>query len=479
MKFAQPSAIPLWAALLPLFFLLGALAYNVGWVFGDDAVSGSNQLILLASAFFAAGVAAIFGRRFSDLFDGVANNLREAGKAMIILLLIGALSGTWLVSGVIPTLIAYGVDLLDPSYFLVATVLFCSVVSLATGSSWSTSATVGIALMGVGQALGFPAPVVAGAVISGAYFGDKLSPFSDTTNLAPAMAGTDLFTHIRYMTITTVPSYLVTLLFFVGYTLWFPVNDASLSLEWLTALRGTMNLSPWLLLVPVASLGLMLFRVDALVAVAFGAAAGAVAAVVAQPEFVASLAGDSIPQAHAVYAGVMRSLYDAVQIPSSDPLVSQLLASKGMSGMLSTVWLIISAMAFGGVMEAAGFLTRITQALMSLAQSAAGLMGATLATCGLLNITAGDQYLAIVVPGRMFKDAYRERGLAPENLSRSLEDAGTVTSALVPWNTCGAYQSATLGVATGEYFVYAIFNWVSPLMSLAVAAVGFRIRKLK
>jgi NhaC family Na+:H+ antiporter len=323
---------------------------------------------------------------------------------------------------------------------------------------------VGIALMGVGQALGFPAPVVAGAVISGAYFGDKLSPFSDTTNLAPAMAGTDLFTHIRYMTITTVPSYLVTLLFFIGYTLWFPVEEANISLSWLNTLRETMNLTPWLLLVPVASLGLMLFRVDALVAVAFGAAAGAVAALWAQPEFVASLAGEGIPAAHAAYAGIVRALYDTVQVPSTDPIVADLLQSKGMAGMLSTVWLIISAMAFGGVMEAAGFLTRI---------------GATLATCGLINVTAGDQYLAIVVPGRMFKDAYRERGLAPENLSRSLEDAGTVTSALVPWNTCGAYQSATLGVATGEYFVYAIFNWVSPLMSLAVAAVGFRIRKLK
>jgi NhaC family Na+:H+ antiporter len=478
MKFVQPSAIPLWAALLPLFFLLGALAYNVGWVFGDDAVAGSNQLILLASAFFAAGVAAFFGRRFSDLFDGVANNLREAGKAMIILLLIGALSGTWLVSGVIPTLIAFGVDLLDPSYFLVATVLFCSVVSMATGSSWSTSATVGIALMGVGQALGFPAPVVAGAVISGAYFGDKLSPFSDTTNLAPAMAGTDLFTHIRYMTITTVPSYLVTLLFFIGYTLWFPVEEANISLSWLNTLRETMNLTPWLLLVPVASLGLMLFRVDALVAVAFGAAAGAVAALWAQPEFIVSLAGEGIPAAHAAYAGIVRALYDTVQVPSSDPIVADLLQSKGMGGMLSTVWLIISAMAFGGVMEAAGFLTRITQSLVSLAHSAAGLIGATLATCGLINITAGDQYLAIVVPGRMFKDAYRERGLAPENLSRCLEDSGTVTSALVPWNTCGAYQSATLGVATGEYFVYAVFNWVSPIMSWIIALIGFRIRKL-
>jgi NhaC family Na+:H+ antiporter len=479
MKSDFPRPIPLGVALFPLVFLLAALAYNVGWVFGDDSVSGSNQVILLASAFVAAGLASLYGRSFSDLFDGVAQNLREAGKAIVILLCIGALSGTWMVSGVIPTLIAYGVELLHPSYFLVATLLFCSVVSLATGSSWSTSATVGIALMGVGQALGFPAPVVAGAVISGAYFGDKLSPFSDTTNLAPAMAGTDLFTHIRYMLYTTVPSYAVTMLFFVGYTVLYAPDAQPLEMTWVASLNQSIHLSPWLLLVPAASLGLMLFRVDAIVAVAFGALAGAIAALVFQPDFVASLAGEAVAPAHRLYAGTLHALYDTVQIPSEDPLVANLLQSKGMAGMLNTIWLIICAMAFGGVMEAAGFLTRITQSIVALAHSTSGLIASTLATCGLLNLTAGDQYLAIVVPGRMFKDAYRDRGLAPENLSRSLEDAGTVTSALVPWNTCGAYQSATLGVATGEYFVYAVFNWVSPLMSYAVALIGYKIRKLK
>ena len=475
----MPRPIPLGIALVPVVFLMLALAYNVGWVFGDESTSGSIQIILFLSAFVAAGLAALYGRTFTALFDGVAQNLREAGKALVILLLIGALSGAWLVSGIIPTLIYYGLEVLHPSYFLIATLLFCSVVSLSTGSSWSTSATVGIALMGVGQALGFSPGLVAGAVISGAYFGDKMSPFSDTTNLAPAMAGTDLFTHIRHMVITTVPTYLITLTVFGLWGIIDPpavIESQNLALS--ENLHNAVNISPWLLLVPALSLGLILWKVDAIVAIAVGTLGGSVAALIAQPELILHISGEAAWNFSSAYKGIMMVLYGPVNIPSADPILTELLQSNGMEGMMSTIWLIIGAMTFGGVMEAAGFLTRITTALVSMAHTSAGLIGATLATCGLLNVTAADQYLAIVIPGRMFKEAYANRGLAPQNLSRALEDSGTVTSVLVPWNTCGAYQSVTLGVATGDYFAYAIFNWLSPITNFVVALLGYKITKI-
>jgi NhaC family Na+:H+ antiporter len=373
-------------------------------------------------------------------------------------------------------MIYYGLDLINVQFFLPTAVIISALVSLSTGSSWSTTATVGIALMGIGQTIGLNPAIVAGAVISGAYFGDKLSPLSDTTNLAPAMAGTDLFTHIRYMLYTTIPSLIISLILFtiLGWSAGDAAMDAAEIATVQSLLKESFTITPWLFVVPVGVIVLIARKIDALVAISIGIFGGLMMALLFQGSLLESLGSGQFP----MYEVAMRSVYGSIAISSDHPILSDLLSTSGMSGMLGTVWLILSAMAFGGAMEAAGFLATITGAIVSLARGTASLITSTLVACGVLNVTASDQYLAIVVPGRMFKDVYRERGLAPENLSRTLEDSGTVTSVLVPWNTCGAYQSSVLGVATGEYFMYAFFNLISPLMTLVYAWVGIRIKRL-
>jgi NhaC family Na+:H+ antiporter len=467
-------------ALLPVLFLILALAINVR-IFGDSSLDGSNQLILLAAAGVTAGLAALTGVKAQTLWDGIQHNIQDSSKAILILLMVGALAGSWLISGIIPTLIVYGLDLLSPSIFLPATVVVCAVVSLATGSSWATTATVGIALMGVGQSMGFSSAMVAGAVISGAYFGDKMSPFSDTTNLAPAMAGTDLMTHIRYMTLTSGPAIVITLLAFVVLG-W---NGGEGNLDDLTLLtqelQGRMTISPWLMVVPAISIGLIIYKVDAIVAMGIGTMAGLFAAYFFQYDLLVELVLDrlGVDSFHGrhIYQQLFISAYGDTHITMANPLLDDLMQSGGMSGMLGTIWLIICALTFGGTLAASGFLEVITQLFLRMAHSSAGLIIATLVTCGFFNATAADQYLAIVVPGRMFRKAFEDRGLAPENLSRALEDSGTATSVLVPWNTCGAYQYATLHVSAADYAIYAFFNWLSPLINATWALIGFRIRK--
>ena len=467
-------------ALLPVLFLIAALAVNVR-IFGDSSLDGSNQLILLAAAGVTAGLAALTGVKAQTLWDGIQHNIQDSSKAILILLMVGALAGSWLISGIIPTLIVYGLDLLSPSIFLPATVVVCAIVSLATGYSWATTATVGIALMGVGQSMGFSSAMVAGAVISEAYFGDKMSPFSDTTNLAPAMAGTDLMTHIRYMTLTSGPAIVITLLAFVVLG-W---NGGEGNLDDLTLLtqelQGRMTISPWLMVVPAISIGLIIYKVDAIVAMGIGTMAGLFAAYFFQYDLLVELVLDrlGVDSFHGrhIYQQLFISAYGDTHITMANPLLDDLMQSGGMSGMLGTIWLIICALTFGGTLAASGFLEVITQLFLRMAHSSAGLIIATLVTCGFFNATAADQYLAIVVPGRMFRKAFEDRGLAPENLSRALEDSGTATSVLVPWNTCGAYQYATLHVSAADYAIYAIFNWLSPLINATWALIGFRIRK--
>jgi NhaC family Na+:H+ antiporter len=331
--------------------------------------------------------------------------------------------------------------------------------------------------MGIGQSLGIPAGWIAGAVISGAYFGDKMSPVSDTTNIAATMAGAELTDHIRHMIWTSGPAILIAFLVFgIKGLSANEVGDLSQVTQITELLNAKFTISPWLMLVPLASIALIVFKVDALAAMGLGTLAGVLAANLVQPQIIAEIAGHN--GASAWYEGSMQALYGSSQISIDHPVLSELLKGKGMSGMLGTVWLILCALTFGGIMDAAGFLSTLTQALLRFARGTAGLIGATLASCGILNLTASDQYLAIVVPGRMFKKAYEDQGLKPENLSRALEDSGTVTSALVPWNTCGAYQSSVLGVATGDYFMYAIFNWTSPLISMLLALTGWKITKI-
>jgi len=477
-KIIQNKELSLWEALIPLLVLIALLAYNV-YVFGDDALSGSNQFVLL----LGGAVAAIVGFRnkvsYKRMIEEVANNLKSTTGAILILLMVGALAGTWLISGIIPAMIYYGLLILNPTIFLPATVIICAIISIATGSSWTTSATVGIALIGIGGAIGLPLGIVAGAVLSGAYFGDKMSPLSDTTNLAPAMAGAELFDHIRYMALTTVPTIVITLIIFTIIGLTRDVSGATDTAALLTDIKASFNISPWLFLVPIIVIGMIVRKTKPLVALLIGALLGGIFAIIFQPEVVSGLTGASTLDFQSAYKGIMQAITVDTNIPSNNAVLADLFSSSGMAGMLGTIWLIICAMVFGGVMDAIGALARISSALLSLAQSVFGLFASTVASCLAINLTASDQYLAIVVPGKMFSKAYEDRGLAPENLSRTLEDSGTVTSVLVPWNTCGAYQSGVLGVSVFDYFIYAIFNYLSPFMTLTFALFKIKIKMLR
>lgn len=477
-----PKRPSLAMALTPVIFLILALAANVlifTQVYDEDPLAGSNQFILILSGLVAGTMAIRFGKSWTDVFDGVSRSIMDTSKAILILLMIGALAGGWLISGVIPAFVYYGIQILDASYFLPAAVIISAIVSMATGSSWNTTATIGLALMGIGSALGFDPAMTAGAVISGAYFGDKMSPLSDTTNLAPAMAGTDLVSHIKYMTITTVPSILITLVTFTILGLFSESNLEVLASESISvAISNQFHITPWLMIVPAVTLGLIILKVDAVISILTGAVSGGVFAIIFQPDIVAQIAQVDQLTPSSTYLGVLKGLTEGASLGAGDPLLEDLLSTGGMSGMMNTIWLILSAMFFGGAMQSAGFLRRISSAIVSLAKTAGGLISSTIGTGIFLNLTASDQYLAIVIPGKMFKDIYAERGLAPQNLSRSLEDSGTVTSALIPWNTCGAYQSGVLGVATGDYLMYAMFNWLSPMMSILFALTGFKIKHL-
>jgi NhaC family Na+:H+ antiporter len=380
---------------------------------------------------------------------------------------VGALAGTWLVSGIIPAMVYYGLQVLSPGIFLPASVIIAAVISVATGSSWTTSATVGIALVGIGTALGIPTGMIAGAVVSGAYFGDKMSPLSDTTNLAPAMAGTDLFTHIRYMTITTVPSIMITIVVFGIISLNIDTTGTADISGLLNTIKTTFNITPYLFIVPVAVIGLILLKIKPLISLGIGVVLAAVFAFIFQPEILASLASSN-------FRAIVNAIFVDTEIVTDNIKLNELFSAGGMKGMLWTIFLICCAMVFGGTMDAIGALAKITKELLKLASSIFGLFFSTVVSCIGLNAIASDQYLAIVIPGKMFKKAFEDKELAPENLSRTLEDSGTVTSVLIPWNTCGAYQSGVLGVSVADYAIYAIFNWLSPIMTLIFA--GFRIK---
>ncbi|MGB5323022.1 Na+/H+ antiporter NhaC [Lutimonas sp.] len=477
-KIIRNKELNIYEALIPVLALIGMLAYNV-FIYGDDALSGSNQFILLMGGAVAAIVGFFNKVTYKQMIEEVANNIKSTTGALLILLFVGALAGTWLISGVIPTMIFYGLKLLNPTIFLPATVVICAVISIATGSSWTTSATVGIALIGIGGALGIPLGMVAGAVLSGAYFGDKMSPLSDTTNLAPAMAGTDLFTHIRYMAYTTVPTILITLVVFIILGFTFETSGTADTDLILSSIEESFHINGWLFLVPLAVILLIIRKTQPLIALLIGTLLGGAFAIIFQPDIVMKIAGAEQLDFRSAYQGIMNAITVDTAIETNNTELNDLFSSGGMYGMLGTIWLIICAMVFGGVMDAIGALSTISAALLKMAHTVFGLFASTVATCLALNVTASDQYLAIVVPGKMFKKAFEDKNLAPENLSRTLEDSGTVTSVLVPWNTCGAYQSGVLGVSVGEYFVYAIFNWLSPFMTLLFAGLHIKIKELR
>ena len=470
--------LSIWEALLPVVILVGMLFYNVYFAFGDDALSGSNQFILLLGAAVAAIVGFFNKVSYEQMMEEVAKNVKSTTGALLILLMVGSLAGTWLISGIIPTMIYYGLQILNPTIFLAACVVICAIISIATGSSWTTSATVGIALIGIGGALDISLGMTAGAVISGAYFGDKMSPLSDTTNLAPAMAGGDLFSHIKYMAYTTIPTIIITLIIFIilGFTI--DTNGAADTKNLLLDLKSHFNINPLLFIVPILVIVLIIKKTPPLIALLAGTLLGGIFAVIFQPQIVAQIAGSEKLNLISGYKGIMNAITIETSISTDNEVLSKLFKSKGMYGMLGTIWLIVCAMVFGGIMDAIGALARISKALLGLFDNIFGLFASTVASCLALNVTASDQYLAIVVPGRMYAKAFRDKGLAPENLSRTLEDSGTVTSVLVPWNTCGAYQSGVLGVPVMDYFIFAIFNWLSPFMTLIFAAFRIKIKQL-
>ena len=474
---SSSRSIRLSEALFPLIALIVMLAINV-FYFKDASLDGSNQFVLLLGGAVAAIVGFAKGVSYEEMMNAVADNLKSTSSALLILLMVGALSGTWLLSGIIPTMIYYGIQLLNPSIFLLVSVLVCALISVATGSSWTTSATVGIALIGVGNAMGIPMGMTAGAILSGAYFGDKMSPLSDTTNLAAAMAGTDLFTHIRYMLYTTVPTLVITLIVFGILSFNIEPAAAVETASLLNAITESFSITPWLFAVPVLVIALIVRKTPPLAALLIGTLGGAVAALLFQPELIRTLSGSTELNFESVYITLLNAITVDLAVESSNTVLNDLFTSGGMAGMLGTIWLIICAMVFGGVMESIGALSKITAALLKLSKSTFGLVANTVGSCLALNVTASDQYLAIVVPGKMFTKAYEQKGLAPENLSRTIEDSGTVTSVLVPWNTCGAYHSSVLGVSVFEYFAYAVFNYVSPFMTLLFAALSLKIRKL-
>jgi len=476
-KITANAELSIWEALFPVLILIIMLAFNV-FVFGDDALSGSNQFVLL----LGGAVAAIVGFKnkvsYKIMIDEVAENIKSTAGAILILLMVGALAGTWLISGIIPSMIYYGLQVLNPTIFLAATLIICAVISIATGSSWTTAATVGIALIGIGDALGISLGMTAGAVLSGAYFGDKMSPMSDTTNLAPAMAGTDLFTHIKYMAYTTVPTIVITLIVFIilGFTQ-NTTGEADTN-ALLTDIEKAFNITPWLFLVPIIVIALIIKKTPPLAALLAGTILGGIFALIFQPEVILQITGAKELTFTSAYKGIMQAITVKTAVATENAALADLFTAGGMAKMLGTIWLILCAMVFGGIMDAIGALARISSFMLSLFDSIFGLFASTVFTCIGLNFTASDQYLAIVVPGKMYAKAYADKGLAPENLSRTLEDSGTVTSVLIPWNTCGAYHSGVLGVSVFDYAFYAVFNWLSPFMTLIFAAFKIKIKEL-
>ena len=480
--------IPYLLALSPILFLIVLLSFNV--VMYDNAIGGSNQLALLFSGALAAIIGIYYGSSWKHIIEGISNSIKSIVPAIIMLLLIGSLAGTWLISGVIPTMIYYGLQILNPTIFLFATAIITAIVSLATGSSWSTIATVGIALLGIGTAIGLPVGLIGGAIISGAYFGDKMSPLSETTNMAAAISGVDLFDHIKYMMYTTVPSFIITLILFLGIGFYFTTDISSEQIEKALGVISTkFVISPWLFLVPLAVIAMIIKKVAAIPALFFGTLLGGVFAILFQPEIVIEVSGASINSISSYYIGVINAMIGDVNFTTVNASIndifnvveadrSDLLKSGGMYGMLNTLLLIFCAMTFSGSIESTGLLSRIAEPIVKYAQNTGSLIATTACTCIFFNITTSDQYMSIIVPGRMFADTYKEKGLAPENLSRTLEDSGTVTSVLIPWNSCGAAQSAVLGVATLAYLPFCFFNLISPLMTIAYGYFGIKIKKI-
>lgn len=466
-------------SLLPIFVLIILLFFTIR-LFGSDALGGGSQICLLMSTALCAAIGmAGYGIPWGDIERAIVNNIAGVGNAVIILLIIGALSAVWMLSGVVPTLIYYGVQIIHPSIFLVSCCLICAAVSVMTGSSWTTIATIGIALMGIGKAQGFADGWTAGAIISGAYFGDKISPLSDTTILASSVTETPLFKHVRYMMYTTVPSMVLALIVFTiaGFVY---VSDANIHFSLFTdALAERFHISLWLLIVPVITGILIARKVSSIVTLFVSTLLAVVFMLLFQADIVREVAGEGVSGSEALFKGTWMILYGGTTLETETEVLSELIATNGMAGMMDTIWLIICAMCFGGAMTACGMLGSITSLFIRFTHRLTGMVASTVGAGLFLNLATADQYISIILTGNMFKDIYKGNGYESRLLSRTTEDAVTVTSVLIPWNTCGMTQATILNVPTLVYLPYCFFNYISPLMSILIASIGYKIVKLK
>lgn len=464
-------------SLIPVLVLVILLFFTIR-IFGSDALGGGSQVCLLITTALCAAIGMIkYGISWGDVERAIVNNIAGVGNAVVILLIIGALSSAWMLSGVVPTLIYYGVQIIHPDFFLVSSCVICAVVSVMTGSSWTTIATIGIALMGIGKALGFADGWTAGAIISGAYFGDKISPLSDTTILASSVTETPLFKHVRYMMYTTVPSMLLALLIFAiaGFV---HASGVNIQVDTFTgALDGRFHISLWLMIVPLITGILIARRVPSIITLFASTLLAAVCMLIFQPDVVREVAGDGIAGAEALFKGTWMILYGGTALDAGAPEVSELIATNGMAGMMDTVWLIICAMCLGGAMTACGMLGSITSMFVRFTHKLVGMVASTVGAGLFLNLTTADQYISIILTGNMFKDIYKKNGYESRLLSRTTEDAVTVTSVLIPWNSCGMTQATILNVPTLTYLPYCFFNYISPLMSIFIASIGYKIFK--
>ena len=471
----SPSMLDSFIPLIALVIMLSGSVY----FFGDNSTGGPNQIALM----LAMGIAAIIGLKNNYSWKGIEqamiNGISISMGAIFILLAVGALIGTWMLSGTVPTMIYFGLKLLNPTWFYPAACIICGIVALSIGSSWTTAATIGVALMGIAGGLGLDPAVTAGAVISGAYFGDKISPLSETTNLAPAVAGSELFSHIRYLMWTTIPSIVITLVLFALIGFSEDTSSASTNVDYINAkLTESFNIGIYNLIPLVILLTLAIKKVPAFPAVSIGALIGAVWALFFQSELITILAGEGIEQATANVTVIWTALFDGVAISSGDKDLDDLLSGGGMGGMMNIVWLIMCALMFGAVMEHLGMLKKFVTAILSSVKSVGGLITSTVATCLGTNLVTADQYMSIVMPGRMYKEEYQRRNLDPLVLSRTLEDSGTLTSPLIPWNTCGAFMFGVLALTSFDYIYYCFFNMINPVLAIIYGFTGYKIKTL-
>lgn len=477
MKKLQTYPSPL-MSILPIVLLVVLLFFTIK-NFGSDALSGASQVCLLITTAVCSAIGMLgYGIKWKDIEHAIVNNIAGVSSAIIILLIIGALSAVWMLSGVVPTLIYYGVQLIHPNLFLVSCCVICAIVSVMTGSSWTTIATIGIALMGIGKAQGFEEGWIAGAIISGAYFGDKVSPLSDTTMLASSVTDTPLFTHIRYLMITTVPSIIIALIIFLIAGLNHAAGDTAEMAEFANGLTDRFNISVWLLIVPVVTGILIAKKVPSIITLFISTAMAVIFMIIFQMENIVELAGGN-NDGQSIFRTVLQTLFTSSNLQAGNSQLTELISTRGMGGMMNTIWLIICAMCLGGAMTACGMLASITGVFVKFTRKLTGMVASTVGSGIFLNLATADQYISIILVGNMFRDIYKDNGYESRLLSRTTEDAVTVTSVLVPWNTCGMTQATILGVPTLVYLPYAFFNYISPIMSILVAALGYKIVRVK